>query len=213
MATASNALTLYRYRCLNQAYTEVLSEDVSLTLMLIPAGEFKMGTLPDEPNSLSREQPQHRVTVPPFLMGRYPVTQAQWRVIAGYSRIDKDLNPAPSHFEGDTLPVENVSWEDATEFCRRLATRTGKAYGLPSEAQWEYACRAGTQTAYHIGNRLTEELANYRGTVGQTSEVGRYSANRWGLYDMHGNVWEWCEDHWHESYKGAPADGSALDIL
>ena len=209
MATAPKSLTLHRYRCLNKAYTEALSEDVSLTLMLIPAGEFRMGALKDEPNSQSSERPQHRVTVPSFLMGRYPVTQAQWRVVAGYSRIDKDLDLVPSRFEGDALPVEQVSWEDATEFCRRLAAKTGKAYGLPSEAQWEYACRAGTQTAYQFGDRLTEELANYDGTVSQTSEAGRYSANRWGLYDMHGNVWEWCKDHWHGTYEEAPNDGSA----
>jgi len=209
MGTASDSLTLHRYRCLNKAYTEVLSEDVSLTLVLIPAGDFRMGTLKDEPNSLSSERPQHQVTVSSFLMGRYPVTQAQWRVVAGYSRIDKDLDPAPSRFKGDTLPVERVSWEDATEFCRRIAAKTGKAYGLPSEAQWEYACRAETQTTYHFGDRLTAELANYGDRVNQTSEVGRYPANRWGLHDMHGNVWEWCEDHWHETYVGAPEDGSA----
>ncbi|NEP15433.1 MAG: formylglycine-generating enzyme family protein [Leptolyngbya sp. SIO4C1] len=209
MATVSKALTLHRYRCLNKAYTEALSEDVSLTLMLIPAGEFRMGTLKDEPNSHSSEQPQHRVTVPSFLMGRYPVTQVQWRIVAGYDRIGKDLDPAPSRFKGDVLPVEQVSWEDATEFCRRLAAKTGKAYSLPSEAQWEYACRAGTQTAYHFGDRLTAELANYRGTMNQTSEVGHYPANRWGLHDMHSNVWEWCEDHWHKTYAGAPEDGTA----
>ena len=123
--------------------------------------------------------------------------------------VTSDLDPTPSRYKGETLPVEQVSWEDATEFCQRLATKTGKDYRLPSEAEWEYACRAETTTAYHFGEKLTSELANYNQERGQTSEVGRYPANRWGLHDMHGNVWEWCQDTWHETYEGAPADGNA----
>jgi formylglycine-generating enzyme required for sulfatase activity len=121
------------------------------------------------------------------------------------------LKSNPSNFEGDTLPVEQVSWEDAQEFCRRLSVKTGKDYRLPSEAEWEYACRAGTTTAYHFGATLPSELANHSFEVSQTSEVGRYPANYWGLYDMHGNVWEWCQDRWHETYEGAPTDGSAWE--
>lgn len=137
----------------------------------------------------------------------------------------------PSSFKGDNRPVEQVSWLDAVEFCRRLAKATGRPYRLPSEAEWEYACRAGTTTPFHFGDSITTDLANYRGTDWEsegktysgaygdgphgefreeTTDVGHFEvANAFGLYDMHGNVWEWCQDWWHESYEGAPADGSA----
>jgi formylglycine-generating enzyme required for sulfatase activity len=209
MAAPPDSLTLYRYKCTNKAYVEDLGDGVSLTLMLIPGGEFMMGAPEDEPDSQDRERPQHRVTVPPFLMGRYPITQAQWRVVAGYDREDIDLDSDPSNFKGDDLPVEQVSWHDATEFCKRLSARTGKHYHLPSEAQWEYACRAETDAAYHFGPKLTEELANHNGSVGKTTPVGRYPSNLWGLHDMHGNVWEWCQDHGHNNYDNAPTEGSA----
>ncbi len=179
--------------------------------MLIPAGDFMMGAPENEPNSDDRERPQHRVHVPQFLMGRTPVTQAQWRVVAGYAREDIDLGDDPSRFKGDDLPVEGVSWEEATEFCKRLSARTqiNYRYHLPSEAQWEYACRAETETVYHYGDKITTKLANYSGEVGQTTNVASYPPNRCGLHDMHGNVWEWCQDNWHETYEGAPSDGSA----
>ena len=207
VATAADHLTLHRYPCTNQSYTEDLGDGVTLTLMLIPAGEFMMGAPEDEPDSDKRERPRHLVKVPAFLMGRYPVTQAQWRVVAGYGREAMDLDPDPSQFKGDDRPVEQVSWEQATEFCQRLARRTDKNYHLPSEAQWEYACRAETTTAYHFGPQLTPELAKYDGSGG-TVEVGSYPSNRWGLYDMHGNVDEWCADYWHGDYDGASTDGS-----
>jgi formylglycine-generating enzyme required for sulfatase activity len=190
-------LTLHRYRRTNKSYTEKLAEGVDLTLMLMPEGEFLMGKDDGE---------QHLVRVPRFLMGRYPVTQAQWRVVAGY---EEGLDPDPSRFKGDNRPVEQVSWDDATEFCRRLSERTGKSYGLPSEAQWEYGCRAGSLTGFCYGDRLTSELANYGYDLDETSDVGRFPANDWGLCDVHGNVWEWCEDDWHSDYTGAPNDGSA----
>jgi formylglycine-generating enzyme required for sulfatase activity len=224
MATASptlpHNLTLHRYRRKNKSYTEDLGEGVKLTLMLIPAGKFDMGGPDDEPSSEDDECPQHRVSVPQFLMGRYPVTQAQWRVVAGYPQETQELNPDPSDFKGDARPVENVSWDDAQEFCRRLSTKSGKTYCLPSEAQWEYACRAGTTTPFHYGEIITPELANYdgnntyndspRGEYRESaSEVGLFPANDWGLHDMHGNVWEWCEDDYHDNYEGAPSDGSA----
>ena len=223
MATSSEALpsqlSIYRYRRTNKSHTADLSNGVTLTLMLIPAGEFIMGAPKSEPDSKDNERPQHRVQLSSFLMGRYPVTQAQWSVVAGYERVDRDLDPDPSTFKGDNRPVEKVSWEDAQEFCKRLSVATGKDYRLPSEAQWEYACRAGTETPFHFGETITPELANYEGrsTYGdgskgesrqETTEVGSFPANEWGLHDMHGNVWEWCEDDWHSNYNGAPEDGS-----
>ena len=214
MTTSSNnlpnQLNPYRYKRSNKSYTEDLGHGVKLTLMLIPAGEFMMGAPTDEAESLDRERRQHLVKVPQFLMGRYAVTQAQWRVVASYDLIDQELNPDPSDFKGDNRPVEKVSWEDAKEFCKRLSVKTGKDYRLPSEAQWEYACRAGTKTPFHFGETITTELANYAGGYtyndgpkgerrGETKDVGSFPANDWGLYDMHGNVWEWCEDDWHDS--------------
>jgi formylglycine-generating enzyme required for sulfatase activity len=213
--TLPNHLTLHRYRRTNKSYTETLAAGVTLTLMLIPAGEFMMGAPKDEPESGDDERPQHRVVVPQFLMGRYPVTQAQWRVVAGYKKSERDLDPNPSRFEGDNHPVEKVSWEEAQEFCQRLSVHSGKDYRLPSEAQWEYACRAGTTTPFHFGEMLTPELANYQTASsyngsptteyrGETTDVGSFPANEWGLHDMHGNVWEWCEDDWHGSYANKP---------
>ena len=193
---------------------------MKLTLMLIPAGEFLMGAPEDEPGSQGNERPQHSVEVPQFLMGRSPITQVQWRVVAGYPQIERELNPDPSRFKGNNHPVEKVRWDDAQEFCQRLSAQTGKEYRLPSEAQWEYCCRAGTTTPFHYGETITSEIANYRGIKiynngpkgeyrEQTVEVGMLPANEWGLHDMHGNVWEWCEDDWHSDYEGAPNDGSA----
>ncbi|MEO0759716.1 MAG: formylglycine-generating enzyme family protein [Cyanobacteria bacterium J06648_16] len=209
MATATNTLTLYRYECTNDSYSQDLGDGVTLTLMLVPSGTFMMGAPPEEEDSQDAERPQHRVQLSQFLMGRYPVTQAQWRVVAGYDREQMALDPEPSGFKGDDLPVEQVSWREATEFCQRLSRRTGKHYHLPSEAQWEYACRAETMTTYHFGPQLTSDLANYGRQENKTTAVGQYPPNRWGLHDMHGNVWEWCQDHWHNNYDGAPTDGRA----
>jgi formylglycine-generating enzyme required for sulfatase activity len=209
MAAPPDNLTLHRYKRTNKAYTENLGDGVSLTLMLVPDGEFMMGAPDGEPGSRDTERPQRLVKVPPFLIGRYPVTQAQWRVVAGYKQEKRELSPDPSNFKGDDLPVEQVNWHDATEFCQRLSAKTKKNYHLPSEAQWEYACRAETTTAYHFGDQLTEEVANYNQNVGRTTPVGQYPANCWGLHDMHGNVWEWCQDHWHGNYEGASTGDSA----
>jgi formylglycine-generating enzyme required for sulfatase activity len=201
-------------------YTEVLGEEVDLDMIAIPGGSFIMGSPESESKITGNERPQHEVTLQPFYLGRYAITQAQWRVVAGYDRIDRDLDPDPSSFKGDNLPVENVDWDDATEFCQRLSAATGKDYRLPSEAQWEYACRAGTTTPFSYGETITPELVNYNGnytygdgTKGEyrekPTEVGILPGNNWGLHDMHGNVWEWCEDDWHSDYTGAPSDGSA----
>jgi formylglycine-generating enzyme required for sulfatase activity len=126
----------------------------------------------------------------------------------------------PERFPGEQRPVVNVSWRDAMAFCQRLRLRTGKNYTLPSEAQWEYACRAGTTTPFHCGATISTKLANYDGREvngggekgeyrKKTTDVDNFPSNPWGLHDMHGNVWEWCVDHWHGNYDGAPEDGRA----
>jgi formylglycine-generating enzyme required for sulfatase activity len=206
-----------------------LGDGVSLPLIEVPAGELVMGSPEDEPLRGSDEGPMHRVRLEGFLIGQTPITQAQWRAVARQvpplgQRWERELALNPSNFTGqadsDQRPVEQVSWHDAMEFCRRLSALSGDAYKLPSEAQWEYACRAGSTTPFAFGETITPELANYRGTSSyangpkgeyrqQTTPVGMFAANAWGLQDMHGNVWEWCLDHWHDSYEGAPFDGSA----
>ncbi|MFN7894852.1 MAG: formylglycine-generating enzyme family protein, partial [Cyanobacteriota bacterium] len=174
----------------------------------------------------SNEGPQHLVQLQGFFLAQTPITQAQWRQVAqwrptkGENAWSQKLNPNPSHFKGDQRPVESVSWEDAIEFCHRLSQRIGRNYTLPSEAQWEYACRAGTTTPFHFGSTISTKLANYNGNAvygdgekgefrQQTMDVASFPANPWGVHDIHGNVWEWCADHWHGNYEGAPEDGSA----
>ncbi len=199
---------------------ERLPGQVPLEMVLVPGGSFWMGSPEDEPERQSNEGPQHKVTVSPFLLGRYPVTQAQWKAVAELPLIHQELASDPSRFKGKDRPVENVSWHDAVEFCQRLSQYSGRSYRLPSEAEWEYACREFTITPFHFGETLSPELANYRGDSSycdgptgenrrKTTPVGSYPANAFGLCDMHGNVWEWCQDHYHDSYEGAPTDGSA----
>ncbi len=224
-----------------------LGNGLGLEMIRIPKGEFLMGTaaadrdtviqemtrhgvsLAENPEkhksqkdeaegSVSWEIPQHGVKVPEFLLGRYAVTQAQWKRVASFPRVKLDLNPNPADFPGPERPVEQVSWEEAVEFCDRLSRATQKSYRLPTEAEWEYACRAGTTTPFNVGPTLTADLANFDGTYpygqaspsqyrAQTIEGGSFPPNGFGLYDLHGNVWEWCADTWHENYKGAPIDG------
>jgi formylglycine-generating enzyme required for sulfatase activity/MinD-like ATPase involved in chromosome partitioning or flagellar assembly len=206
-----------------EGFREELGEGVALTMVKIPAGSFLMGSPEDEPERSEAEGPQHEVTLGAFFMAQTPITQAQWRAVAGWQKLERDLNPDPANFKGANRPVEMVSWFDALEFCRRLSQRTGQRYGLPSEAQWEYACRAGSTTPFHFGATLTPDLANYNGNHvygngpkgtyrEQTVEVASFAANGWGLHDMHGNVWEWCEDHWHDSYNFAPGDDQPWHI-
>ncbi|MEO0968614.1 MAG: formylglycine-generating enzyme family protein [Cyanobacteria bacterium J06639_18] len=143
-----------------------------------------------------------------FFMGKYPVTQAQWKAVAALPQVRRDLKTQPSHFKGNNLPAEQVSWNDAVEFCARLSNYTGREYRLSSEAEWEYACRAGTTTPFHFGETITPELVNYNQSINKTTPVGQFLPNAFGLYDMHGNVWEWCQDSWDENYNRAPTDGS-----
>ena len=184
-----------------------------IEMVKIPAGSFLMGSPTSEESHFASESPQHEVTLETFWMSQSPITQAQWEYVMGTN---------PSHFKGEGLPVECVSWHDAMEFCRRLSQQTGHTYTLPSEAQWEYACRAGTTTPFSFGDTITTDQANYDGnyTYGngpkgeyrqQTTPVGMFPPNDWGLHDMHGNVWEWCLDQWHPNYEGAPVDGSAWE--
>ena len=200
-------------QCQAEVMIENLGNGVTLEMVKIPGGRFLMGSPETEAGREDDEGPQHYVDVPEFFMGKYPVTQAEWEAVMGNN---------PSYFKGANRPVENVSWNDATEFCQKLSQITGKKYSLPSESQWEYACRAGTTTPFSFGKTITSELVNFNGNYTyadaakgkyrkETTDVGIFPPNAFGLYDMHGNVWEWCQDVWHSNYNGAPTDGNAWE--
>ncbi|MGZ9224045.1 MAG: formylglycine-generating enzyme family protein [Anaerolineales bacterium] len=189
-------------------FTEDLGDDVSLDMLVIPPGIFQMGS----PRHLGNkdEQPQHLVTITSFMMSRYLIAQEQWKAIM------KKLPPC--RFKGEDLPVERVSWNDAHKFCKRLSKRTGRNYRLPSETQWEYACRAETNTPFSFGETITTAVANFNGEHTYlkephglyrhtTTEGGTFPPNAFGLYDMHGNLWEWCADNWLDDYSSSPRDG------
>ena len=195
---------------------EDLGNGIKLEMVYIPGGTFLMGSPDTEAKRFDDEGPQHKVTLKPFYMSKYSITQEQYQAIMGDN---------PSHFKGKNRPVESVSWYDATNFCQKLSKKIGGKYSLPSESQWEYACRAGTTTPFHFGETITTDLANYRGIDykkwsgcygkgpkgkfrQETTPVGEFPPNTFGLYDMHGNVWEWCADDFHKNYNGAPTDGS-----
>lgn len=186
-----------------------------IEMVLIPAGTFTMGSPESERGRNSNEGPQHQVTVQSFYIGKYEVTQAQWQQVMG-------THPSvyiPSDHNENDLPVP-VSWNEAKEFIRKLnLIKDRYVYRLPTEAEWEYACRAGTTTEFYFGGSLSFDQANFDGRWpyggvgrmtyrGETTPVGSFRPNAFGLYDMHGNLWEWCEDWYHENYDGAPADGS-----
>lgn len=178
-----------------------LTNSIGMTFAMIPPGEFSMGSPPKEEWHRDDEV-LHRVTLSKaFYMGTTEVTQEQWSAFT-------DENP--SFCTGDQLPVETVTWKQAVEFCRKLSEKEGKLYRLPTEAEWEYACRAGTATPFHTGETVRPDQANYDGNrtyAGgpkgvfreETTKAGSFAPNAWGLHDMHGNVWEWCAD-WYGKY-------------
>jgi formylglycine-generating enzyme required for sulfatase activity len=228
-------------------FSEAIGLNAQLEMVSVPSGSFTMGSPPKEPERQPNEGPQHHVRIPAFFIGASPVSQAQWAavILAHPDRILRDLAPMPAFFKGIDLPVESISWNQAEEFCLRLAAIIGRPYRLPSEAEWEYACRAGTVTAFNIGPTITPELANYCGTGGAvcgdsdgksiasdlyagvrytsgaygqgpvgifrgtTTRPGIFPRNLFGLYDMHGNVWEYCLDKATDDYSQSPLDGSA----
>jgi formylglycine-generating enzyme required for sulfatase activity len=217
------------------SFLENLGGGVALEMVQIPEGSFLMGTSFEAATLVQAEYvryraedfaefwhegPPHMVKVPAFYMGRFEVTQAQWQAVKNLPKVRIDLPDDPFNFKGDNLPVEYVSWEEATEFCERLSVSSGRRYSLPSEAEWEYACRAGSTSLFHFGDAITTEFANYEGvypygSVGwgvsrdHTTPVGSFAPNAFGLYDMHGNVSEFCQDTWHDTYKDAPRDAVA----
>jgi formylglycine-generating enzyme required for sulfatase activity len=228
-------------------FTEALSPGVRLEMVAIPGGTFLMGSPIYEPERRPNEGPQRQVTVSPFFIGAGPITQAQWSAVVTRrpDRISYALQTFPSFFKGDGLPVESITWNEANEFCQRLSEIAGRDYRLPSEAEWEYACRAGSTGPFNVGPTITTELANYCGVGGAvcgdnngrsvasdvydgvkyesgaydqgptgkfrgtTTTAGTFPPNRFGLYDMHGNVWEYCLDRASASYVDSPSDGSA----
>jgi formylglycine-generating enzyme required for sulfatase activity len=201
--------------------------DVSLDMVFIPGGSFLIKA-PGKELVQSSKSLQHQVSTLPFFMSKYPITQAQWREIANLPEVDMELRPDPSYFKDNykkidrwTRPVESICWDSAVEFCQRLSDKTGKQYRLPTEAEWEYACRGGTSTPYHLGEPIGFDFANYEGKFTyeegvegiyreQTTPVGYFDiVNNFGLSDLYGNVWEWCQDNYHGNYKKVPTDGSA----
>ena len=211
-------------------FTEDLGSEVVLEMVAIPSGKFFMGTENNEIERLCKkfkwegyrhEKPQHKVVLHSFFMGKFQITQEQWETVASLPKVNRDLELNPSEFIGNKRPIEKVSWYDAVEFCDRISRHTGRKYRLPSEAEWEYACRAGTITPFHFGDTITNDLANYDGTKTyaeefrakecpkETTNVGSFTPNAFGLYDMHGNVWEWCLDNWHDNYSEALPSGGA----
>lgn len=217
------------------AFVEDLGNGIQLEMIQIPGDTFWMGTSAQESQQVRQEfnrigvsqdninymtnseMPQGQVKVVGFYMSKFEITQAQWKQIVAVEKISTDLESTPSFFNGDNRPVEQVSWRETIEFCDRLAEKTKRPYRLPSEAEWEYSCRAGTTTPFHFGETITPEVVNFNGNFPwglapaglyrqQTTEVGSTSvANAFGLFDMHGNVFELCMDPWHATYQGSPS--------
>ena len=178
-------------------------------MIAIPAGTFMMGAAATEADHFEDETPLHQVKVPAFFMGAYPITQAQWKLI---------MDNNPSRYGDPEHPVTGVSWQDAQDFCLALSRHTKRSYRLPSESEWEYACRGGTTTPFAFGDTLPPDLGTFNGQAPylgvsktnshrHTTIAGNYLPNPFGLWDMHGNIWEWCEDIWQPDYLLAPIDG------
>lgn len=204
-------------KMLANQYIEDLGEGIKLEMVEIPSGTFDMGSVDSEDiynDIYNNEWPQHQINVNSFYLGKYEVTQAQYQIIMGNN---------PSKFKGGDLPVENITWNDAVEFCKRLSAKTEKTYRLPSEAEWEYACRAGTTTKFSFGENINTDIVNYRekDSYGRPIKEKNYEktitvgslgiANAFGIYDMQGNVWEWCQDIYQPNYNGAPTNGIAWE--
>ena len=185
-------------------FTETIAGNNILSLIRVPEGTFMMGS-----DRYFHEAPVRKVNVSEFYLGRLPITQSQWQAVTRLPKVEIDLVANPAHFQGSELPVDSVTWPEANEFCARLAAHTGRNYRLPSEAEWEYACRANSRSAFSFGETITTLIVNYDGTAPvRGGSLG--VANKFGLHDMHGNLWEWCADEWHENYSpDAPVDGSA----
>lgn len=195
-------------------FVEDLGGGISLELVEILEGDFVIGSLETEVGRFEDESPQHQISIPKLFVGKFPITQAQWRAV---------MESEPAYFKGDNLPVEQVSWYDAVKFCRLLSQKTGKEYRLPSESEWEYAARARTETPFGFGYTISPEQVNYDGNYpylfmtkgiyrAKTTPVGSLGfANSFGLYDMNGNVYEWCQDIYHNTYKGIPTNGQAWE--
>ena len=235
-------------RATANVFSEPLGPNARLEMVSVPGGLFTMGSPRYEPERRPNEGPQHAVSLKPFFMSAGPVTQAQWAAVVALrpAKHIHELDPFPSFFKGDELPVETIAWNQANEFCKRLADLAGRDYRLPNEAEWEYACRAGSTGPFHFGPTITTDFANYCGQGGAvcgesggksvasdvydgvayhsggydqgppgvfrgtTTSAGTFPRNRLGLYDLHGNVWEYCLDDASQNYSDAPADGSAL---
>lgn len=199
-----------RTRCMAEYFLEDLGNHVTLEMLLIPSGVFQMGS-PGH-TATPDEQPQHLVKVKAFMMSRFLTTQEQWKAVMG--------SLPRCRFKGDQLPVEQVSWKDAQTFCDRLSKSARRHYQVPSETQWEYACRAGTITPFSFGKTLTIDVANFNGehTFREeprgfyrhtTTQGGTFPPNAFGLHDLHGNLWEWCADNWLDDYSSSPRDSSS----
>ncbi|MEM7536666.1 MAG: formylglycine-generating enzyme family protein, partial [Chloroflexota bacterium] len=211
-------------------FTQQVGLDFKLQMIYIPGGQYQMGAQDNAGDY--REQPVHTVDVPAFFLSRFLITQQQWLFISKRAKVRYELTQKPSAFNSyggttNTIPVSQITWFEATEFCERLYAMTGLPYRLPTEAEWEYACKAGTSTSFHFGWTISPSVANYDNrhryrespkrsfTHGMPTSVGAYMApNAFGLQDMHGNVWEWCADHWYPDYtdSGTTVDARTTDL-